>query len=47
MSKKDDVIEDAPTNSVSGGGVDMSPGKKQRLKKKAIKRFKDYVKGEK
>ena len=45
--KKDDVIEDAPANAVAGGGVDMSPGKKQLLKKKTMKRFKDYVKGEK
>ncbi len=43
--KKEDVLpEDAPANAVAGGGVDLSPGKKAKLKKKPLKRFKDYVK---
>jgi hypothetical protein len=47
MKKKIETNEEAPVNSVAGGGVDMSPGKKAVLKKKPLKRFKDYVKGEK
>jgi hypothetical protein len=42
--RKEGVDEDAPANAVAGDGVDMSPGKKAKLKKKPLKRFKDYVK---
>ena len=42
--KKEEIPEEAPTNAVAGDGVDMSPGKKAKLKKKPLKRFKDYVK---
>ena len=44
--KKEEIPEEAPANAVAvaGDGVDMSPGKKAKLKKKPLKRFKDYVK---
>jgi len=42
--KKEEIPEEAPANAVAGDGVDMSPGKKAKLKKKPFKRFKDYVK---
>ena len=42
--KKEEISEEAPANAVAGDGVDMSPGKKAKLKKKPFKRFKDYVK---
>jgi hypothetical protein len=46
MSPKKNQLrkEEAPANAVAGGGVDLSPGKKAKLKKKPFKRFKDYVK---
>lgn len=35
----------AAANAVAHGGVDMTPGKKQQMmKKKVLKRFKDYMK---
>ncbi len=42
--KKEEIPEEAPANAVATGGVDLSPGKKAKLKKKPLKRFKDYVK---
>ena len=39
------VDEEVAANSVAGGGVDMTPGKKQKLTpKKPLKRFKDFMK---
>jgi len=47
--KKDDkdvIPEDAPANAVASGGVDMTPGKKAKMNKKPLKRFKEFTKGE-
>jgi len=38
------VKEEVAANSVAGGGVDMTPGKKQRMMRKPVKRFKDFMK---
>ncbi len=46
--KKDDkdvIPEDAPANAVAGDGVDLSPGKKAIMKKKPLKRFKEFTRG--
>lgn len=39
------VDEDAPANAVAGDGVDLSPGKKAIMKKKPLKRFKEFTRG--
>ena len=55
MKKKNEMEEDAPTNSVAGGGVDLAPHARKafkpinvtdrRSKKRTVllKRFRDYI----
>ncbi len=55
MKKKKEIEEDAPTNSVAGGGVDLAPHARKRFKainvtdrrskKKTVllKRFRDFA----
>ena len=55
MKKKKEMEEDAPTNSVAGGGIDLAPHARKafkpinvtdrRSKKRTVllKRFRDYI----
>lgn len=45
LNMVDEDAVPAAANAVAHGGVDMTPGKKQQMmKKKVLKRFKDYMK---